>query len=122
MGRYGYLPDISGRENDSIAESIQSSTLIRNRRKSSTPVFPLGQKTFEVRADMGTISKEDTSAASSQAQSLESQEQTISFSLDGSASQSDTKSKFHSCTKRHGHRKQSTTYCDDVVSEDGEDK
>ena len=123
MGRYGYLPDISGRENDSMAESIQSSTL--NRRKSGIPLMtPLGQKSFEVRADMGSISEENTSANGSQAQpfvfDVESQEQSISFSEDGSASQSDTRSKLHSWTKRHGLRKQSTTN-DDVVSEDGED-
>ena len=108
IGRYGFLHDISDREKDSMAESIQSSTM--SRRRSTIPMTP---KKLKVKADMESI---DAGADSPRPQLLapdvgsQEQEQSISFSREGSTSQSvDTKLE---------NRKHSTTV-DEVVSEDG---
>jgi hypothetical protein len=118
IGEYGDLPDVSDKNYDSMADSIQSSTM--GRRRSSAPLLPHGQKTFEVCADMGTIAEDATSCSIAMPLifDAESQEQSISFSTDGSASLSDASSKFHTWSKKHPLRKQSTIR-DDVISEDG---
>lgn len=132
VGHHGYLPDASDSNDDSMAASIQNSTLNRDRKKSPVPPASFTRQKFEVKADVEAIPGELVStppSAMSFIMDLESQEQSILFSDDGSASLSHVKSRTHSWQSSHGSglRKPSRplnsweSSVDEVVSEDGKD-
>lgn len=126
VGRYGYLPDTSDSNDDSMAASLEISTLNR-RRSSAVPSTTASLSQFEVKADIEAITEEPVSASmavpSPFAFDLESQEQSISFSTDGSSSLSDAKSRVHTLSKQMRKRSRPLnsweSSVDEVVSEDG---
>lgn len=125
VGRYGDLPETNDVNDDSVAASFEISTM--SRRKSNVLSSTSSQMQYDVKADIERIPEEVVIAPSAVPSpfsfDLESQEQSISFSLDGSISQSDTRSKLHTLSKSSKKRsKQLDSWessVDDVVSEDG---